>query len=61
MYLNEFEYASKYTFIETDGSVAFMPNTPPEIRERFEKEWAEHVKKVKARQTKGIFTSGDGF
>ena len=61
MLINKFGYASKYTFIEDDGSVTYMPDTPPEIRERFEKDWAEHVKEVKARQARGIYTSGDEF
>lgn len=51
------EYASDYVAILPDGTLYFDPDTPPEIKERFEKDYAEHLKRKREREEQGIFTN----
>lgn len=50
------EYARAYYSILPDSTLYFKPGTPPEIKERFEKDYAEHLKRKREREEQGIFT-----
>ena len=39
-----------------DGSLYFEPDTPPDIKERFEKDYAEHLERKRKEEEQGIFT-----
>lgn len=50
-------YALPYIVIYPDETYAFEPNTPPEIKERFLKDYAEHLERKRKEQEQGIVFS----
>ncbi|MEE0776513.1 MAG: hypothetical protein U0M15_05600 [Bacillota bacterium] len=59
MFIDKFFYASGYYYVKLDGTVVIKSNMPQDIKERFLKEWEEHIKEVKAHREKGIYDSRD--
>ena len=49
-------YARDYVLVLPDGTLWFRPDTPPEIKERFEKDYAEHLERKRKEEEQGIFT-----
>lgn len=58
MYYKElpWKYASDYVLILPDDTLYFKPETPIDIKKRFEKDWEEHLKRQAERHQKGDFT-----
>lgn len=50
-----YSYARGYYRILPDDSIYFSPDTPEDIKERFTKEWAEHLKKRDEERSQGIW------
>ena len=53
---NPYAYAAGYYLILPDNSIYFEPNTPEDIKERFTKEWEEHLKEVEEKHKQGDFS-----
>ncbi|MDP4152609.1 MAG: hypothetical protein Q8865_04085 [Bacillota bacterium] len=51
-----FEYAAGYYMILPDDTIYFKPDTPEDIKERFTKDWAEHLKEVEERHKNGDYS-----
>jgi len=58
-FLKDFKYASGYFSIRPDGTYWLASDTPQDIKERFEKEWPEYVKKIQKQHEEGIYLSSD--
>ena len=50
------EYARGYYMILPNGTLWFRPDTPQDIKERFEKDYAEHLERKRKEEEQGIFT-----
>lgn len=59
MFINKFFYATGYIHIRLDGVVEIDSKIPEDIKERFLKEWEEHIQEVKARRERGLYDSRD--
>ena len=55
-YKSKFEYAWPYVLVLPDNSLYFKKDTPPDIKERFEKEWEQHCRDEEERFKNGDFT-----
>lgn len=53
---NPYAYAAGYYLILPDNSIYFKPETPPEIKERFTKDWEAHLKEVEEKHRQGDFS-----
>ena len=50
-------YAWDYIIFYPDGTCELEPNVPPEIKERFLKDYAEHCERKKKEEEQGIFST----
>lgn len=50
-------YANGYALILPDcKTIWFKPDTPPDIKERFTKDWQDHLDRKAAEEKRGIFS-----